>query len=100
MNNIFDHALSKIPGYTFTQLNTRTDTIITCVCDFGVGIPASVNKFFQSLGEPKLPNNLALSKALELNFSTLTKPHNRGFEYSGQTRPVIPDESRPLCNER
>ena len=82
MNNIFDHALSKIKGYTFTQLNTRSNAIITCVCDFGIGIPVSVNKFFQSQGKPKLPNNMALSKALELNFSTLTRPHNRGFGWN------------------
>lgn len=44
MNNIFDHSQSKIPGYTFTQYNTRSETIVTCVCDFGIGIPTSVNK--------------------------------------------------------
>nr|NQU89648.1 hypothetical protein [Bacteroidota bacterium] len=46
LNNIFDHSKSKIPGYTFTQYNTRTSSITTCVCDFGVGIPNSVNRSF------------------------------------------------------
>jgi hypothetical protein len=82
MNNIFDHALSKIPGYTFTQLNTRSSQIITCVCDFGIGIPTSVNKFLKSTGNPILTNDLALTKALERNFSTLTRPHNRGFGWN------------------
>lgn len=79
MNNIFDHANSSIPGYTFTQYNTRNNSIITCVCDFGIGIPVSVNNFLKQNGEPKLSNIQALQKALELKFSALTKPHNRGF---------------------
>ena len=82
MNNIFDHSASKIPGYTFTQLNTRTNKIITCVCDFGIGIPGSVNKYLKSIGKTALQNNLALTKALELNFSSLTRPHNRGFGWN------------------
>jgi len=79
LNNIFDHSHSKIPGYTFTQYNTRTNSIITCVCDFGIGIPNSVNRFLKKTGEQKLANDKALEKAFELSFSALTKPHNRGF---------------------
>lgn len=79
MNNVFDHSRSKIAGYTFTQLNTRSNTIVTCVCDFGIGIPMAVNSFLKNSGQKPLPNDLALRKALEFNFSTLTKPHNRGF---------------------
>jgi hypothetical protein len=79
MNNIFDHAQSKVPGYTFTQYNTRTNSIITCVCDFGTGIPNSVNHFLANKGEPRLDNDQALMKAFELKFSALTRPHNRGF---------------------
>lgn len=79
LNNVFDHSLSKIPGYTFTQYNTRTKSIITCVCDFGIGIPSSVNNYLQSQGEQKLANDVALEKAFELKFSAETKPHNRGF---------------------
>lgn len=79
MNNIFDHSGSKIPGFTFTQLIPGKNQIITCVCDFGIGIPHNVNKFLKDTGEPTLENHLALQKALELKFSTLTKPHNRGF---------------------
>jgi hypothetical protein len=79
LNNIFDHAHSKIAGYTFTQYNTRNRGIVTCVCDFGIGIPTSVNKYLTGENKPKLRNDIALEKALELSFSALTKPHNRGF---------------------
>jgi len=82
MNNIFDHSLSKIPGYTFTQLNSRSSQIITCVCYFGIGIPLSVNKFLKKKRKPVLSNEIALTKALEEKFSTLSKPHNRGFGWN------------------
>jgi hypothetical protein len=82
MNNVFDHAKSRIPGYTFTQLNTRSNTIITCVCDFGKGIPSTVNDFLVKEGGLKLSNDKALRKALEHSFSTLTRPHNRGFGWN------------------
>jgi len=79
MNNIFDHSKSKIPGYTFTQYNTRSKTIINCVCDFGIGIPTSVNNYLKSIGEHAMADDDALQQAFELKFSALTKPHNRGF---------------------
>ena len=79
LNNIFDHSQSKIPGYTFTQYNTRTNSITICICDFGIGMPTSVNKFLAENGKPKLSNEEALMKAFELKFSALSKPHNRGF---------------------
>ena len=79
MNNIFDHSDSKIPGYTFTQLNTRSNSIITCVCDFGIGIPTSVNNYLSKENLPTLEDDKALFKAFELKFSAQTKPHNRGF---------------------
>ena len=79
MNNIFDHSQSKIPGYTFTQYNTRSESIVSCVCDFGIGIPTSVNNYLKSVGEHAMTDDEALKRAFELRFSALTRPHNRGF---------------------
>ncbi|MFA4851284.1 MAG: hypothetical protein WC868_00205 [Bacteroidales bacterium] len=79
MNNVFDHSESKIPGYTFTQFNSSRNEIITCVCDFGIGIPHKVNHYFKQKGEPIIDNLSALIKSFEIRFSTLSKPHNRGF---------------------
>ncbi|NQU32621.1 MAG: hypothetical protein HQ521_05245 [Bacteroidetes bacterium] len=79
MNNIFDHSSSKIPGYTFTQYNTRSNTIVTCVCDFGIGIPTCVNNYLKNNNIVRLTDQDALGKAFEFKFSSLTKPHNRGF---------------------
>ncbi len=79
MNNIFDHSQSKIPGYTFTQYNTRSESIVTCVCDFGIGIPTSVNNYLKSIGQNAIADDEALMRAFELRFSALTRPHNRGY---------------------
>lgn len=79
MNNIFDHSMSKIPGYTFTQYNSTTNSIITCVCDFGVGIPKKINSYLKKEKEPTLDNLEALIKAFEQHFSTRSTPRNRGF---------------------
>lgn len=79
MNNIFDHSESTIPGYTFTQYNTRTNSIITCVCDFGIGIPDKVNQYLRNNQLEKLSSIDALHKAFIRSFSTSSLPHNRGF---------------------
>jgi hypothetical protein len=79
MNNIFDHSHSKIPGYTFTQYNTHTATIINCVCDFGIGIPTSVNNYLKSVGKTAIADDEALKRAFELRFSAMTNPRNRGL---------------------
>lgn len=78
MNNIFDHSESSIPGYTFTQYNSKQKTIITCVCDFGVGIPTKINNYLEQTIHSKISNADALRKAFEPRFSTKTRPHNRG----------------------
>ncbi|MDD3787064.1 MAG: hypothetical protein PHO94_00015 [Petrimonas sp.] len=79
MNNVFDHSDSKIPGYTFTQYNSKMNSIITCVCDFGVGIPNKINKYLKDKNEERMENIDALAKAFEFSFSTYSIPHNRGF---------------------
>jgi hypothetical protein len=78
MNNVFDHAESKIPGYTFTQYNTRNNEITTCVCDFGIGIPNKVNNYLKQTDSPVLDQLAALQMAFTHKFSTQSKPHNRG----------------------
>ena len=52
----------------------------------------------ESLAELMPQNSIALT----INRNKQISRNNLNFsgEYSGQTRPVIPDESRPLSNER
>lgn len=96
MNNVHDHSGSKIPGYTFTQYNTKTQLITTCVCDFGIGIPKRVNDFYKEKGEAQIDNRAALKKALEMKFSTLSKPHNRGFGWDNILSILIKLEGKLL----
>lgn len=79
MNNIFDHSECKIPGYTFTQADLGRNTLITSVCDFGVGIPTKVNQYLKSINLNELSHVDALVKATEYEFSTKSQPRNRGF---------------------
>ena len=96
MNNVFDHSDSKIPGYTFTQFNSSKNQIITCVCDFGIGIPNKINQFFKQKGEPPIDNLSALKKSFVLKFSTKSKPHNRGFGWDNIFSNIIGLKSKIL----
>jgi len=95
MNNVFDHSDSKIPGYTFTQYNNSNNQIITCVCDFGTGIPNKINNFLKQKGN-KIDNLSALKKSFELSFSTHSKPHNRGFGWDNIFSNIIGLKSKIL----
>ncbi len=79
MNNIFDHSESRIPGFTFTQLDTTRKEIITSVCDFGVTIPKKVNSYLEKIGQSKLSPIKAIEQALVNQFSTKSTPRNKGF---------------------
>jgi len=79
MNNMLDHSSSKIPGVTFTHFDRDKSELITCICDFGLGIPRKVNSFLRHNGDISLKPVEALEKALEKGFSTKTKPHNKGL---------------------
>ncbi|GAB1417213.1 hypothetical protein MASR2M117_26190 [Paludibacter sp.] len=96
MNNIFDHSGSKIPGYSFSQYNSSRNSIITGVCDFGNGIPVTINSFLRSHGESDMSNDKALLKAFEIRFSTQSKPHNRGFGLDNVLSAILEQHSRAL----
>lgn len=78
MNNVFDHSLCKIPGYTITQYHPKQKKLFTCVCDLGCTIPVSVNNYLAAMGEPQISPIDALVKSMEKEFSSFTQPHNRG----------------------
>ena len=79
INNIFDHSKSKIPGYTTTQFIPESNELITCVCDFGITIPKCINKHRISRSETQLNDLDAIILATQINYSSLSKPHNRGI---------------------
>lgn len=79
MNNIFDHSKCLIPGYTVTQFHPKRRQLYTCVCDLGCTIPYAINNFLNQSGKLTVSAPEAILKAMELGFSTLSQPHNRGF---------------------
>lgn len=78
-NNINDHSLSTVDGYVLTQFYPQSKTIIIAVCDFGVGVPIAINKFFEKNSKPQLPSKDTLSLAFRDGFSIFSSPHNRGI---------------------
>lgn len=78
-NNIFDHAQSPISGYIITQYFPKKKQLSFAVCDFGRGIPNSINTYLENENKPKIEDYLALFKSLEQGFSIKSIPNNRGF---------------------
>jgi len=60
------------------QYYPRTKRLFISVADFGMGIPATVNRFLRKNQQPELSPTDAVRKARELNFSSQSKPHNKG----------------------
>jgi hypothetical protein len=79
LNNVIDHSESKIPGFTFSQLNRTHNQLILSVCDFGIGFPKKINNYLTTAGKANLSEIDAVIKAVESKFSTKSFPHNRGF---------------------
>ncbi len=79
LNNINDHSQSDITGYVITQLYPKKFQIILSVCDFGVGIPTSVNKYLKKNENRTVRSDRALLLAFKEGFSTKSTPRNRGF---------------------
>lgn len=77
-NNIFDHSKSDVSGYIITQFYPKNNKLSFSVCDFGIGIPTSVQNY-----EIKNPNKFedwkAILKSLEKGYSVKSTPRNRGF---------------------
>lgn len=79
LNNITDHAKSKVSGFVATQYFPKNTKLVISICDFGIGIPNNVNEYLKREGKPKLDNVAALEQAVFQGFSTFSKPHNRGY---------------------
>lgn len=77
-NNIFDHSKSLVTGYIITQYYPKNNKISFSVCDFGIGIPTSINNA-NLQGTEGIEDWKAILKSLERGFSINSTPRNRGF---------------------
>ncbi|QNH62198.1 hypothetical protein [Hymenobacter sediminicola] len=82
-NNVFDHAFAKgattRTAFGMLQYYPRNKRLFISVSDFGMGIPASVNRFLRDNQLPELSPPEALYKARTLGFSSQSRPHNKGL---------------------
>ncbi|MGB0888136.1 MAG: ATP-binding protein [Vicingaceae bacterium] len=78
-NNVFDHSKSPVTGYIITQFYPEINKISFSVCDFGVGIPTSINENQVLQEKPVMEDWKAIVKSLERGFSINSTPRNRGF---------------------
>lgn len=77
-NNIYDHAESSVTGYVFSQYYPHKKELLTCVCDFGIGVPTAMNRYRIRSGKSPLSHNKALTEAFIMGVSSKSKPHNQG----------------------
>ncbi len=87
-NNICDHASSPVQGYCFTQYYPNRQQLVTAVCDFGIGIPTSINSLWQKQHKARLADTDALRAALRRRMTTQSTPRNRGFGLDSLTTSV------------
>lgn len=78
-NNIFDHSGSPISGYVITQFFPYRNKLSFSVCDFGVGIPTSINQFRIINNKKPIEDWDALNRSVRPGFSVKSNPHNRGM---------------------
>ncbi len=77
--NISDHSKSNISGFCLTQYYPNVGKIKFAVCDFGIGIPSSINNYLISKNQASVNDTDCLLKAFEFSFTTQSTPRNRGF---------------------
>ena len=76
--NIFDHSKSTITGFCLTQYYPNVGKIKISVCDFGIGIPNSINNYLRKTNQVILSDTECLKKSFEFLFTTQSTPRNRG----------------------
>lgn len=82
-NNVLDHAFAgeatERIAFAFLQYYPSRGRLFVSVSDFGMGIPASVNRFLRKQSkEPIMPAE-AVKWALKLHYTARSRPHNRGW---------------------
>ena len=72
--NIFDHAEARNNAFSFISFDEDRKKLSIAVCDFGIGIARSVQRVL-----PNMSDTDAIDKAMEYQFTTKTKGHNKGM---------------------
>lgn len=78
-NNVLNHSESSDNSYIMVQFYEKENKLTFCICDFGIGIPNSVNRFRKLNKKNPISDQQALSRALEEGYSVKSTPRNRGL---------------------
>src|SRR5690606_2832252 len=79
-NNVFNHAVSDVDGYVLTQFFPNVHRMSIAVCDFGMGIPTSINRYQYSIGKEQYePDSHAIQMSLVKGISSKSIPQNAGL---------------------
>ncbi|RKS15777.1 ATP-binding protein [Flavobacterium sp. 120] len=78
-NNIFDHSYSSVNGYIITEYFPKKNILSFSVCDFGIGIAESMNRYNKSINKMQTQDSIAIKGALITGVSSHSTPQNRGF---------------------
>ena len=78
-NNVFNHSKSHVNGYVMSQYYPKNRKLCFSVCDFGVGIPYTVNKYLKENDLNQKKDREAILLAMEHGFSIKSTPQNRGW---------------------
>jgi len=78
-NNIFDHSYSSVNGYIITEYFPEKNILSFSVCDFGIGIAESMNRYNISINKMQTLDSVAIKGALVTGISSHSTPQNRGF---------------------
>ncbi|KAA6303552.1 MAG: hypothetical protein EZS26_000103 [Candidatus Ordinivivax streblomastigis] len=74
--NVADHAEANGIAFSYIDYNEEDGVIHIAVCDFGLGIPTTLRKYYSN----KYTNDTdALKDSLKIGVSARTNTHNRGF---------------------
>ncbi|MES2284682.1 MAG: hypothetical protein V4547_03265 [Bacteroidota bacterium] len=77
--NVVDHSESTVSGYVFTQYFPNKKYLIISLCDFGLGIPTTVNNYFLKHNKPMVGSLDAIEWAFKKGNSVRSKENNGGL---------------------
>ena len=73
--NIADHSQAEENAFSMISYDKETQVLNVAVCDFGIGVAATVRRFDTSIKD----DQHALKKAVEVNFTVQSTTHNAGM---------------------
>ena len=78
-NNVIDHSQSKVSAYVTTKYFPNRGKFIISLCDFGLGIPGTVNEYLLKNNMLMMDDLDAMDLAFQEKFTVQSVPNNGGL---------------------